>query len=362
MNIGIPKERRPFEYRTGASPVGVRLLTEAGHSCFVERGTGLGAGFSDEDYLKAGARVVYTAEEVYGRAQIILKVMRPTVQELSWIVPETILMGYLNLAAAHPSKLETLLTKKVTSIAYEQIQTNDGRHPVLKPLSQIGGRMAAHIAATLLQNNFRSNGVLLGGVPGVAPAEVVIIGGGVAGESAAKAFSGLGAHVTILDSDLNRLQELGEILGDGIVTLVSYPFHIMRACMYADVVVGAVLVSGQRSPVVIPRSVFQKMRPGSVFIDLSIDQGGCAETSRPTSHDNPTYVQDGVIHCCIPNLPGVVARTATHAFLNAARPYIESALSAPIDEALAKDAALMMGVVTHKGELRNIKTVSYGTK
>ncbi|MCG3192502.1 MAG: alanine dehydrogenase [Thermoanaerobaculia bacterium] len=362
MNIGIPKEHRPFEYRTGLSPVGVRVLTEAGNICYVERGTGLGAGFSDEDYVRAGAKIVYTCEEVFGRAKVILKVSRPTAQEIGWMVPEQVLMGYLNLSAAHPSKVDALLAKKVTAIAYEQIRLPDGTHPVLKPLSQIGGRMSAHLAASLLQNNHKSKGVLLGGVAGVAPAEVVVVGGGVAGEAAAKAFLGLGAHVTILDKDLSRLQELAEIFRDQVVTLLAYPFHILRACSYADVVIGAIMVAGERSPVILPRPVFQKMRPGSVFIDLSIDHGGCAETSRPTSHDDPTYVEMGVIHCCIPNLPGVVARTATHAFLNAAGPYIESIVSRPAAEAIAADPSLAAGVVTFEGELRNHSTISYEKK
>lgn len=359
MNIGIPKERRPNEYRVGLSPVGVQLLAAAGHPCFVERGAGLGAGFSDEEYVRAGARIVYSTEEAYGRAQLVLKISRPTTAELEWVPPGQVLAGFLNLAVTHPGKVRTLLEKKVTSIAYEQIVGHDGSLPVLKPLSQIGGRMAAQIAATALQNDKGTRGVLLGGVPGVPPAEVVIVGGGVVGENAARAFAGLGAHVTVLDQDLGRLQELSTLFRDQIVTAVSYPHLVARACEYADVVVGAVMVPGERTPLVLPRSVLKRMRPGSIFIDLSIDHGGCAETSRPTTHESPSYVEEGVVHVCIPNLPGVVARTSTHAFLNAARTYIELVVRHGVEEAMALDPGFARGVATHKGEVRNLSRVDF---
>lgn len=360
MDIGIPRERRPSEYRVGLSPAGVRLLCEAGHTCHVEHGAGLGAGFSDEDFEAAGGHIVYSGEEAYGRADLMLKVTRPTTLEMDWLVPTQTLMGFLHLPAAHPSKVETLLEKKITAIAYEQIQLHDGTLPVLRPLSQIGGRMAAQLAAQLLQNNAGSKGVLLGGVPGVPPAEAAIIGGGVAGENAARAFLGLGAHVTVLDRSLARLQELDRIFPEKLVTMIAYPFNVERVCAYADVVVGAVLVPGARAPIVIPRGVVHRMRPGSVLIDLSIDEGGCAETSRPTTHEDPTYVEEGVLHCCIPNLPGVVARTSTHAFLNAAWPYIQRVVNEGVEAALAGDSSLERGLVTHRGEPRNLKRVDYG--
>ena len=359
MNIGIPKERRPSEYRVGLSPAGVKLLTEAGHTCYIESKAGVGAGFSDDNYLQAGGKIVYSGEEAYGRADIVLKAVRPTTEEMDWLVPGQVLMGYLYLPAAQPDKIKILLDKKITAVAYEQIQRVDGSLPVLKPLSQIGGQMAAQIVAKLLQNDGGGNGVLLGGVPGVPPAEIVIIGAGVVGENAARAFLGKGAHVTILDRDLNRLQELARFLPSGVVTLVSHPFNIERACGFADAVIGAVMVPGERAPIVLPRSAVQKMRPGSVLLDLSIDEGGCAETSRPTSHGNPTYVAEGVIHCCIPNLPGVVARTATHAFLNAAWPYIQRVASQGVENALTADPDLERGLVTYQGQLRHINPVNY---
>lgn len=354
MNIGVPKERRPSEYRVGLSPAGVQLLVQDGHTCYVESKAGVGAGFSDEEFRVAGAQIVYTGEEAYGRAELVLKAARPTDQELNWFVPGQALAGLLHLAAARPNKLEALLQNEMTAIAYDQIQREDGTLPVLKPLSQIGGKMAVHVAAQLLQNNAGGKGVLLGGVPGVPSAEVVIIGCGVVGETAAKAFLALGAQVTVLDKSLDRLQALDQSLNHRLVTLVAHPFNVSRACSYADVVVGAVHVSGARAPLVISREMVKKMRKGAIFIDLSIDEGGCSETSRPTSHQNPTYVDEGIIHCCIPNLPGVVARTATHAFLNGAWPYIQEIANTGLETAIQNNPDLERGIATHGGQLRNL--------
>lgn len=355
MDIGVPKERRPSEYRVGLSPAGVQLLVQNGHTCYVESKAGVGAGFSDEEFRQAGAKIVYTGEEAYGRAELVLKVARPMDEELKWLVPGQALAGLLHLSAARPNKVEALLKNEITALAYDQIQRSDGTLPVLKPLSQIGGKMAVHIAAQLLQNNSGGKGVLLGGVPGVPAAEVVIIGGGVVGETAAKAFVALGAHVTVLDKSLDRLQYLDNHMSGKLVTLVAHPFNVARACSYADVVVGAVHVPSERAPMVITREMVKKMRKGAIFIDLSIDEGGCSETSRPTSHQNPTYLEEGILHCCIPNLPGVVARTATHAFLNGAWPYIQELSNLGIETAIQSNPDLERGIATHAGQLRNLK-------
>lgn len=351
MNIGVPKERRPLEYRVGLSPMGVGLLTAAGHTCYVESGAGLGSGFSDEDYGRAGGQVVYTREEAFGRADLVLKVLRPTMDEIGLLTEGQTLLGLLHLAAARPDKLEALLAKRVTTIAYEQIQLDDGSLPVLRPLSQIGGRMTAQIAAGLLQNNRGGKGVLLGGVAGVAPAEVVILGAGTVGTEAARTFLALGAHVTLLDKDLGRLQAVENRCEGRTTTLVAYPFNVERACRYADVLVGAVLVPGERAPMVVTRAMVRQMKPRAVIIDLSIDEGGCVETSRPTTHDQPTFVEEGVVHYCVPNVPGIVARTATHAFLNAAWPYIQLLANRGVAAALEADPALRRGLVTHHGQL-----------
>ena len=352
MNISIPKERRPSEFRAGLTPVGVRLLNEDGNTCLVEHDAGVGAGFADKDYAAAGAQIVYSGEEVYGRGDVILKVARPTLEEMDWLVPGQTLVGYLHLPSAHLRKIQLLLDKRITAVSYEQIQRADGTRPVLKPLSQIGGQMAAQMAAHILQNNAGGKGVLLGGVPGVPPAEVVIIGAGVVGEYAARAFLGMGAQVTLLDSDLGRLQTLAATLPGRVVSLVAHSFNIERSCAFADVVVGAVHNAHERTPVIILREVVQKMRPGAVLLDLSIDEGGCAETSRPTTHDNPTYIEEGVIHCCIPNLSAVVARTATHAFLNAAWPFIQQIARHGVREAIAADPLLATGVYMDQGILQ----------
>jgi len=359
MNIGIPKERRPFEFRVGLSPAGVEILTQKQNQVYVEHEAGVGAGFSDREFENAGARIVYSAEEVFMRGDMILKVARPMKEELEWIRPHSTVLGLLHLASSREDKVDVMLEKKITSIAYEQIEEADGTLPVLRPFSQIGGRMAASIAARLLQNNWGGKGIILGGVPGVPPAEVVILGGGVVGQCAADAFLGLGAHVTIIDRDVNVLQKVYERFPN-VVTMMSTKRNIEKTISFADVVVGAVLVSGERSPILITREMMRGMKPRSVFIDVSIDQGGCAETSRPTTHEMPTYVDEGVLHYCVPNMPGVVARTATHAFVNAAMPYLEHLASFGVEEALIKYPALEKGVNTHNGERVHLSLLSDG--
>jgi alanine dehydrogenase len=293
------------------------------------------------------------------RADLLLKVSRPTREELDWLRPGTTMTGLLHLASSREDKIEVLLQKKITSIAYEQIEAADGSLPVLRPFSQIGGRMSASIAARLLQNNWGGKGILLGGVPGVPPAEVVILGGGVVGMCATAAFQGLGAHVTVIDSDVNKLQRVYNRFPN-VVTMLSLKRNIEKATAFADVVVGAVLVTGERTPILITREMMQAMKPRSVFIDVSIDQGGCAETSRPTTHDQATYIEEGIIHYCVPNMPGVVARTATHAFVNAALPYILEIANSGAEGALTKNPAIEKGVNTHNGELVHLSLFSGG--
>jgi alanine dehydrogenase len=343
----------------GLSPAGVEILTQHGHQVYVEHEAGIGAGFDDREFELAGARLVYSAEEVFVRADLMLKVGRPLKQELDWLRPNTTLAGLLHLASAREDKTEILLQKKITSIAYEQIELADGSLPVLRPFSQIGGRMSAAIAARFLQNNWGGKGILLGGIPGVPPAEVVILGGGVVGMCATLAFQGLGAHVTVIDHDLNVLQRVFTRFPN-VVTMLSTSRNIERATAFADVVVGAVLVSGERTPILITREMMRAMKPRSVFIDVSIDQGGCAETSRPTQHDHPTYIEEGIIHYCVPNMPGVVARTATHAFVNAALPYILKIANLGAAGAMEQDSAIEKAVNTHNGELVHLTLLSRG--
>ncbi len=353
MNIGIPKERRPFEYRVGLSPAAVEILHQHGHTIFVEHEAGLGAGFSDQEYDQAGATIVYSTEEVFGRVELLLKVARPTSGEIEQLLPGSTIMGLLHLASARQSKIDVLLNNNITAIAYEQIKDVDGSLPVLRPFSQIGGAMAADVAARLLQSDQGGRGILLGGIPGVPPSEVGILGAGTVGTYAARAFTGMGAHVTVLDKDINALQKLSQ-WNQAVVTMPSTNRNVERVCEYVDVLVGAVLVSGSRAPVLVSREMVRKMKPRSVIIDISIDEGGCVETSRPTTHDHSTYVDEGVVHYCVPNMPGVVARTATYGFVNAALAYILEIANQGADQVITKNPAIEAAVNTHHGELRHL--------
>ncbi len=351
MNVCIPIERRDSEYRVGLTPAGVRLLSLSGHTCFIEHDAGVGSGFKDYDYQCAGGQIVYSGEEAYGRADLLLKVSRPTIQEFSWMREGSIIMGFLHLAAGSVEKAAILVEKKITAIGYEIIQDDLGELPVLIPLSQLGGRMVPQVAATLAQNNYGGKGILLGGVPGVPPAEVIIVGGGNAGRAAARNFIGMGAAVYVLDRDLAKLRVLDHHFQGNLVTMVSHEFNLEKVCKFADVIVGAVLVPGERTPIAVTREMIQSMRPRSVVIDLSIDQGGCIETSRPTTHSNPTFVEEGIIHYCVPNMTGVLGRTATHAMNNASWPFIMLIAEVGIKKALEVNSALHRGVYTYQGEI-----------
>ncbi len=357
MNIGIPKERRPFEFRVGLTPTAINMLVDSGHKCYVEHDAGMGVGYSDQEYEQAGARVVYSGHEVFGRADLLIKIARPLLEEIEWLRPGTALAGLLHLNSARQDKIDKLLERQITAIALEQIQLENGDVPVRHALAQICGQMAPQIAARLLQTDAGGKGILLGGAAGVPPAEVVIVGAGVVGASATQGFIGLGAHVTVLDVNLNALQRLRERF-PGIVTMISNQINLTRACTYADVLVGAVLVPGERAPIVITREMVRKMKPRSIIMDISIDEGGCVETSRPTTHDRPTFTEEGVIHYCVPNMPGVVARTSTHTFLNAAFPFLLEIANKGVDEAIASNPAIEKAVNTYMGKLVHLARYS----
>jgi alanine dehydrogenase len=353
MEIGIPAEQTPSEHRVGLTPQGVRLLAGAGHRVYVEQGAGQGAGFRDERYEQAGGHIVYSAREVYERSDLVLKVGCPSQAELDLLREEQTIVALWHLAAQPRQVAETLSTRRITAIAYEMIQQEDGTLPVLAPLSEIAGRMAPQVAARWLQNDGGGSGVLLSGVSGVPPVEVCIIGAGVVGLNAAWGFLGAGARVTMLDKDLKRLQHVDERFEGRVTTMVSYDFNIANALRRASVAVGCVLVPGERAPVLVTREMVHDMHPRSVILDISIDQGGCVETSRLMSHDNPVFIEEDVIHYCVPNMPGVVARTATHAYLNAAWPYIKKLVFQGIDATIESDPALMRGTLVRKGEVVN---------
>jgi len=353
MNIGIPKERRPFEFRVGLSPTAVQMLTKSGNKCYVEHEAGLGAGFNDWEYEQAGAQVVYTPHEVFGRADLLIKVARPILEEINWLRPGSALAGLLHLNSARQDKIDLLLANEITAIALEQIQLPDGSVPVRQSLAQIGGQMVPQIAARLLQNESGGKGILIGGIVGVPPAEVVIIGAGTVGTCATQAFLGLGAHVTVLDIDFKALKRIYERFS-GVVTMIANPINIIKACHYADVLVGAVLVPGERAPIIVSREMVKKMKPRAIVMDISIDEGGCIETSRPTTHDHPTFIEEGVIHYCVPNIPGVVARTATHAYINAAMPFFQELADQGVDTALQRNQSIFRGVMTHQGKILHL--------
>ncbi len=353
MNICIPKERRPFEYRVGLSPAGVEILSNKGHQVYVEHEAGIGAGFSDREYEMSGARIVYSGEEVYGRADLLLKIARPLKVELEWLRAGCTMVGFLHLASARRDKLDVLVQKKVTSIAYEQVKLADGSRPVLRTFSQMCGAMTAQIAARYLQNNWGGKGILLGGMPGVPPAEVAILGAGVVGTYATQVFRGLGAHVIVLDSDLAALRQLVD-RQPGVSTMIATKRNIERVATFVDVLVGAVLVPGERTPLLVTRDMVRAMKPRSVIIDIDIDEGGCVETARPTVHDNPVYVEEGVLHYCVPNIPGVVGRTATHAFVNSAMPFITEIAEKGVEAAIGENPAIETAVNTHAGQLTHL--------
>ncbi len=350
MIVGIPKERRPYEFRVGLPPAGVAMFAAHGHEIYVESGAGVGAGFTDEDYAGQGAAIAYSEEEVFGRADLVLKFTRPLLEELKLCREGQALAGFLHLAATRQDKLDLILSKRLSMLAYEQVGEDSDYRPILAPLSQIGGLMAVQIAARLLQNDSGGRGTLLGGIAGVPPAEVVIIGAGVAGGRAAEGFVDAGAHVTVLDTSLTRLQELRDRRPSGLITLLSTPPNLARASAYADVLVGAVLVPGARAPIVISREMVRCMKPRSVILDLSIDQGGCIETSRPTNHGSPTYIVEEVLHYCVPNISGVLGRTASYALYVAAYPFFEIIAAEGFSEALQASAPLERGLATHQGK------------
>lgn len=353
MNVGIPKERRDLEERVGLTPYGVDLLTRAGHICYVETEAGLGAGFTDYHYERVGGHIVYSGEEVYGRSDLVLKAVRPTEEELDWFHEGQIIAGFLHLAAARRVKIETLLERNITAIAYETIEKDDETLPVLRTMSEVAGRMAPQLAATFLQSSYGGRGVLLSGVPGIPPASVAILGAGVLGTNATRTFLGLGARVYVLDRDQEKLHKIDEQFAGCATTMVSYPFNIARVARFAEVLVGAVLVPGARAPVLVTRDMVRSMKSGSVILDFSIDQGGCVETSRPTTLRDPVFVEEDVVHFCVPNVPGAVPRTATHAFNNAIWPYIRHIAEMGLEQASEEMPGLARGIVTRGGEIVN---------
>jgi alanine dehydrogenase len=348
MIIGVPKEIKEQEQRVALVPSAVEQLKRRGHSVLVERNAGDGSGYPDNEYAKAGAETVDLAKDVFARADMIVKVKEPLKVEFSLLREGQILFTYLHLAASKPLT-EALLESGVTSIAYETIQVGN-RLPLLEPMSEIAGRMSVVMGAYFLTKHHGGSGVLLGGVPGVLPGRVVVIGGGTAGVNAARMATGLGADVTILEVDLERMRFLDITMGSAH-TLYSSESHLQELMPNVDLLIGAVLVPGARAPKLITRAMLRKMKAGSVLVDIAIDQGGCAETSRPTTHLDPTYVEEGVTHYCVANMPAAYARTATQALTNITYRYVELLADFGLDEACKKQPALAGGINTRDGKL-----------
>jgi alanine dehydrogenase len=348
MLIGVPKEIKNHEYRIGLTPAGVKELIRHGHQVLVERNGGIAVGFDDEQYLAAGAEIATTAEDVFARAQMIIKVKEPQPNECRMLRPEQLLFTYLHLAP-DPEQTKLLLESGATCIAYETVTQEGPGLPLLAPMSEVAGRMAIQAGAHSLEKAQGGNGMLLGGVPGVEPAKVLVIGGGVVGINAARMAMGMGADVTILDRSLERLQELDMIFGGRMKTIYSTEDAIEQHALQADLVVGAVLIPGAAAPKLISRELVARMKPGSVLVDVAIDQGGCFATSKATTHQDPTYVVDGVVHYCVANMPGGVARTSTMALTNATLPYAVNLANKGANAALRDDVHLRNGLNVHAG-------------
>ncbi len=351
MIIGVPKEIKVREYRVGLIPAGVKQLVDRGHSVLVEKGAGVGSGISDDQYLAAGAELVESAKDVWGRADLVMKVKEPIQPEFGLMREGQILYTYLHLAAAH-ELAKQLVDRKVTGIAYETIELADGTLPALRPMSSVAGRMAVQVGAVYLEKERGGKGILLGGVPGTKRGKVVILGGGVVGINAAKMAMGLGAQVTILDINIDRLSYLDDVFFGKIQTLFSDPHTVAAEVSKADLVVGAVLIAGARAPHLVTKDMVGSMESGSVIVDVAVDQGGCIETCKPTTHDEPIYMVDGVIHYCVTNMPGAVARTSTFALNSATVPYVlelaDKGLEALKNPVLAKGLNTFKGHVTHE--------------
>lgn len=350
MRIGTPREIKVHEYRVGLTPAGVRELRAHGHQVMIEADAGAGIGLSDEMFRAAGAEIVGTADEIFERAEMVIKVKEPQAVECQRLREDQILFTYLHLAP-DPEQTQALLKSGCVAIAYETVADGKGGLPLLAPMSEVAGRMSIQAGAHAMEKAQGGNGVLLGGVPGVTPAEVVVIGGGVVGYNAARVAVGMGASVTILDRSLPRLNQLDQLFNGRLNTLYSTVDALEQCVSRADLVIGAVLVPGAAAPKLVTRAMLKLMKPGAVIVDVAIDQGGCFETSKPTTHQNPTYVVDGIVHYCVANMPGGVARTSTFALTNATLPFALALADKGYKKALLDDPHLREGLNVHRGKV-----------
>ncbi len=352
MIVGVPMEIKTDEYRVAILPVGVEELVRAGHRVIIQAGAGLGSGIADHEYLEHGAELVASGKDVYAQADLVLKVKEPLPQEYEFLRPGQALFTYLHLAA-DPQLTEALLQSGCIALAYETLQDAQGRLPLLTPMSEVAGRMSIQEGAKYLERPQMGRGILLGGVPGVAPAHITILGGGVVGANAAKVAAGFGADICVLDVNMERLRYLDDVMPANVNVLYSDRHTIRQQLRLADLVIGAVLIPGAKAPKLIERQDLRLMKPGSVIIDVAIDQGGCVETSRPTTHSNPTFIVDQVVHYGVTNMPGAVGRTSTYALCNVTLPWVLQLANLGVEEAVRKVPPLARAVNVYKGELTN---------
>jgi len=350
MILGVPKEVKDHESRVGVTPAGVKALHDAGHTVLVEHDAGALSAMPDDDFQAAGAEIVGSAYDVWRLSEMVVKVKEPVEQEYRHFRPDLVLFTYLHLAPLR-ELTEALLRNKVTGIAYETVRDHTGGLPLLTPMSEVAGRMSVQVGAAYLEKEHGGRGVLLGGVPGVAPANVCIIGGGIVGTNAAKIALGMGAKVTLLDLSLNRLRELDDIFGGRLYTVASNSYNVERAVSEADLVIGGVLIPGAAAPKIVTKAMVAKMKKGAVIVDVAIDQGGCIETARPTTHSDPSYEVNGVVHYCVTNMPAAVPNTSTLALTNATFPYVMKLAKLGAKIAIQQDKGIAEGVNTYNGHL-----------
>ena len=350
MRIGVPKEIKTHEYRVGLTPSSVRELTTRGHAVLIERNAGVGISATDADYERAGARIADSADEIYAQAELIVKVKEPQAVERTKLRPQQVLFTYLHLAP-DPEQTRALVASGATCIAYETVTSPEGGLPLLAPMSEVAGRMSVQAGARCLEREYGGMGILLGGVPGVPPARIAILGGGVVGFNAAQIAIGTGAQVALIDRNIEVLRRIDRLLGARVITAYSNRDNIERQVLAADLVIGAVLIPGAAAPRLVTRDLVSRMKPGAVIVDVSIDQGGSIETSRPTTHADPTYVVDGVVHYCVTNMPGAVPRTSTYALNNATLPHVLALADLGYKEALRRDPHLRAGLNVHAGQV-----------
>src|SRR5207244_9048119 len=350
MIVGVPKEIKESEYRVSLVSAGAEALTEAGHTVLIEAGAGEGSGITDEEYEEHGAAIVASAAEIYSRAELIVKVKEPLPEEYPLIRPGQTIFTYFHFAADE-GLVHAMLERRAVCIAYETLQLEDGSLPLLTPMSEIAGRMAIQEGAKYLERPMEGRGILLSGVPGVPPANIVILGGGVVGTNAAQIAAGIGARVTILDINLDRLRYLDDIMPKNVVTLFSDRVNIRRMLAEADLLIGAILIRGDRAPVLVTREMLKLMKRGAVIVDVAVDQGGCMETTRPTTHRNPTFIVEGVVHYCVTNMPGAAAGTSTYALTNETLPYVVQLASKGWREAMRENRALRQGLNIAHGKV-----------